>query len=121
MSAKTPGASRGKRVDAVMHTKRPKSERTGRPSQDVLDRAALDWLLRRQDRLGVAFDEERCFASGYKTNRVLRREGAPITFASVDYEGALTVVDPARFANALAAGIGKAKAFGCGLLLIRPL
>ena len=39
--------------------------------------------------------------------------------AAIDYEGLLEVRDPAVFTTALAQGIGKAKAFGCGLMLIR--
>lgn len=35
--------------------------------------------------------------------------------------GGVFVIDAERFATTLASGIGRAKAFGCGLLLVRPL
>lgn len=38
----------------------------------------------------------------------------------VDFEGTLRVVDPARLADALRAGIGAGKAFGFGLLSLAP-
>jgi CRISPR system Cascade subunit CasE len=38
----------------------------------------------------------------------------------VDFSGELTVVDPVTFGFALQNGIGRAKAFGCGLLLVTP-
>jgi CRISPR system Cascade subunit CasE len=44
-----------------------------------------------------------------------------MTFQSVRFEGLLTVIDPERFCQTLAAGIGSAKAFGFGLLSVaRP-
>lgn len=45
------------------------------------------------------------------------REGLAITRAEV--KGRLTVTDPATLATALTDGIGRARAYGCGLLLIR--
>jgi CRISPR system Cascade subunit CasE len=42
-----------------------------------------------------------------------------MTIAVLEFAGVLTVRDPARFLAALAQGFGHAKAFGCGLMLIR--
>jgi hypothetical protein len=44
-----------------------------------------------------------------------------LRFSTVDLTGELVVTDAERFATTLASGIGRAKAFGCGLLLVRPL
>ena len=41
------------------------------------------------------------------------------TIRTLDFEGRLKIVDSDRFKKALFQGIGSAKAFGCGLLLIR--
>lgn len=46
------------------------------------------------------------------------RKGQP-QFGIMDLEGALEVVDPALFVAQLSKGFGRAKAFGCGLMLIR--
>ncbi len=46
-----------------------------------------------------------------------RREGA--TFGILDLRGEIEIVDPAEFLTALAQGFGRAKAWGCGLMLIR--
>ena len=53
---------------------------------------------------------------------VIRREGArhPVTFSEIDYEGVLTVTDPEKLTAALFGGIGRARAYGCGLMLVRP-
>ncbi len=42
-------------------------------------------------------------------------------FLSVELSGELQVHDPERFVAMLSTGIGAAKAFGCGLMLIRPV
>ncbi len=46
------------------------------------------------------------------------RKGQP-QFGVMDLQGALKVVDPALFVAQLSKGFGRAKAFGCGLMLIR--
>lgn len=120
-SAPSHEGKRGRRVDAVMHKKRPRAERAGAAfDADQEQAAALEWLYKRAERLGVCFETTLCAASGYRTHTISRREGAAIRYASVDYEGVLRVVEPSLLVGALGAGIGKAKAFGCGLLLLRP-
>jgi CRISPR system Cascade subunit CasE len=42
-----------------------------------------------------------------------------VRFSTVDLEGEITIVEPERFTSAVLRGFGKAKAFGCGLMLIR--
>ena len=115
---------RGKRADAIMHAKRPAKEREAKGLQ-TLDRegqgkAALDWLYKREARLGIIFDRERCAAMSYDVIRAGESANrGRISFAAVDYEGVLEVREPPAFLAALSAGIGKAKAYGCGLMLIR--
>ena len=43
-----------------------------------------------------------------------------IQFSSVDYSGVLVVNDPERFLQRLAVGFGKSRAFGCGMMMIKP-
>lgn len=78
------------------------------------------WLARRGDQLGFMLDEEQLQVEAYRqhgddTGRMLR-------FSTVDFSGTLTVADPEIFVTrTLYRGIGHAKAFGCGLMLIRRL
>ena len=59
---------------------------------------------------------------GYEQHRGKRGE---LRCSSVDFSGSLPVVDPAALRTALFSGVGHAKAhakaFGCGMLLIRPI
>ena len=56
---------------------------------------------------------------GYRTHTVRRRGRAPICFSTLDFSGLLTVTAPEKFLSALYGGIGPAKGFGCGLLLVK--
>ena len=40
---------------------------------------------------------------------------------SVDFQGALTVIDPQAFCTAFEKGIGSAKSFGYGMLMLQPV
>jgi len=124
-TAKLAGVKNGraKRVDAVMNAKRPRAER-GNATFDAqeVEEAALNWLVKRQNRLGVVFDTARCAVSAYDVLRVPRgRSGEDMRFGVADYEGVMQVQDPAALLTAVCGGIGKAKAFGCGLMLVRPV
>jgi CRISPR system Cascade subunit CasE len=80
------------------------------------------WLKRQGGKAG--FTVEAAVVLGYRQLR-LRRDGASgrrgndLRFSTVDLEGALTVTEPSVFLAAIRQGFGKAKAFGCGLMLIR--
>nr|WP_281277565.1 type I-E CRISPR-associated protein Cas6/Cse3/CasE [Hankyongella ginsenosidimutans] len=44
----------------------------------------------------------------------------PVRFSTIDYEGVARVENPARLQAAMAHGVGRARRYGCGLLLVRP-
>jgi len=81
-----------------------------------------DWLARHLDTGGAAL--EQAHALGLRRSRVMRRardrhpksvEGPDALFA-----GTLCVRDPQAFAALVARGIGRHRAFGFGMLLLRP-
>ncbi|MEV7980191.1 type I-E CRISPR-associated protein Cas6/Cse3/CasE [Streptomyces sp. NPDC086519] len=49
------------------------------------------------------------------------RRGKPVTLVTVTYDGRLEVTDPALLRRTLTQGIGRAKAYGCGLITLAPL
>jgi CRISPR system Cascade subunit CasE len=118
-----PGRARGKRSDVVMDALKPvpKAERAERRS-DLIGPAATAWLRDRSAAAG--FTLLTVDADGYEQMRLPRTSGAdpkarPIRYSVLDLTGELDVTDPALFLAAVAAGFGRAKAFGCGLMLIR--
>jgi len=121
-------AGRVVRHDVVMHEKKRLLGERGlarwgewheRPAlPNLVRQTCLGWLLARAERLGCAFDEPSLLTEGYAQHRGKADE---LRFSSVDFSGELTVTDAALFTEALTRGVGHAKAFGCGLLLVRPL
>ncbi|WP_433270620.1 type I-E CRISPR-associated protein Cas6/Cse3/CasE [Actinosynnema sp. CS-041913] len=49
-----------------------------------------------------------------------RKDGTTITVDAVRFDGHLVITDPTAFTHALITGIGRAKAYGCGLLTLAP-
>jgi len=124
IAVKKPGAERSQRVDAVMHAKTKAAAQTGVKQSfdaEAIEQAALPWLFARAPALGVEFVSELCSAGGYRQIRIPQGKAQSISFSVIDYEGVLVVTDPDRIAHALTKGVGKARAYGCGLLLLRPL
>jgi len=47
------------------------------------------------------------------------KNGEKSGFSSVDFTGELQITDPEKFRQTLFQGMGRSKAFGCGLLMVR--
>lgn len=90
----------------------------GKPMlQELVHDACSKWLEQRGERFGFAVDLSLLMVEGYDQH--LGQPDRNLRFSTVDIAGQLTVVDPNAFEVALLHGIGRAKAFGCGLLLVR--
>lgn len=116
-----PGAKRGARADAIMHAKKklPVADRTNFTAKDASN-VAVQWLAKRGPQLGFELDTEATSADGYQQIRVPGAGGKPaIVYSEIEFTGALAVTDPNLLRHALYNGIGKARAYGCGLMLIR--
>lgn len=87
--------------------------------QEVIRSAGFAWLAAQGARHGFAVAENEVAVEGYQQHNVPREARPPITFSTIDYDGLLTVTDPDAFLEKLPLGFGAAKAFGCGLMLLR--
>jgi CRISPR system Cascade subunit CasE len=58
---------------------------------------------------------------GYRQHEFARGGGKPARVSTVDLSGLVQVVEPMAAVRALLGGIGHAKGFGCGLLLVRRM
>ena len=114
-------ARRGKsrRVDVVMDLLLSAPEHRNRAG--IRDRtaqtAAKAWIARQGTARG--FEPRTTQVEGYSTIELGRRRGEGASFGILDLTGILAVTDPEAFLAALASGFGRAKAWGCGLMLIR--
>jgi CRISPR system Cascade subunit CasE len=94
----------------------------------------LGWLLRQQDRAGFKVVEKppgKQLAPGLDTHdlrihgrRQLRfakkRNSGQVTLVTVTFDGRLDITDPEAFRATLTRGLGRAKAYGCGLMTLAP-
>ncbi|MFD4953753.1 type I-E CRISPR-associated protein Cas6/Cse3/CasE [Streptomyces sp. NPDC058451] len=74
------------------------------------------------DRYELTVRDQRALA--FEKSRTTATQGgrrAPVSLVTVTFDGRLEVTDPELLRRALTQGIGKAKAYGCGLLTLAPL
>lgn len=110
----------GKRHDLLMEAKRQARGQSEEPEiWPYQQQVAEAWLARQGDQYGFSLREVRVDA--YRQQQVasakMRRM---IQFSNVDYSGVLVVNDPALFLLRMTQGYGKSRAFGCGLMMIKP-
>ncbi len=110
----------GKRHDLLMEAKRQvRGQVDGPDIWQHQQQAAQVWLTHQGEKNGFSLQEVNVDA--YRQQQTSRSKSRQIIqFSSVDYSGVLTVNEPALFLQRLAQGYGKSRAFGCGLMLIKP-
>lgn len=107
--------------------------RAGWPETKPLAHVTVDqqenWLLDRAERLGFRIvpclvgrrDDESSEPDLAVVDRAVRRfdrQGSRVTIATATFQGHLEVIDVAAMRTSLVSGIGRAKAYGCGLLTV---
>lgn len=119
----TDKGGRSKRHDVLMHAKRQHRHQnlTGDDVKHYMDQAAHEWISneKRLGSWGINLDSLPDIGA-YTQHRSKKKKDQQIQFSSVDFQGVLTVADPAVFLSQYTRGFGRAKALGCGLMLIRP-
>lgn len=128
---------KNKRDDVVMHAKRSIKEQIGTkrwadigdesrpPLYEFIHEVVRDWFCGRDGNGGVAsrngfsINVEALQVDSYRQHYVRGGGSKEIRFSTVDLSGELEVVDSMAFRKTLLKGVGKAKAFGCGLMLVR--
>ena len=116
------GRKNAPKDDVVMHALRQAGEEAERgPLRRTLVRQeGVRWLARVAESRGFTAEEETLAVDGYRQHRLPRPgQAAPVRFSTLDFEGRLTVTEPETFLSSLAKGLGAARAFGCGLMLLR--
>jgi CRISPR system Cascade subunit CasE len=132
-SGKKGDSGKTTRYDVVMHALHatPRDKR-GEQRPTAIMQAGYRWLSERAERSGfrllakgppdVYDDEDADHAllriDGYEQWR-FARIGRKGRISVLDFDGILEVTDPALLLSAIASGFGRARAFGCGLMLIR--
>lgn len=110
----------GKRHDLLMEAKRQvKTQPDSRDIWTYQQQAALEWLSRQGEQNGFSLRE--ASVDAYRQQQIRREKSRQmIQFSCVDYAGVLVVNNPVLFLQRLVQGYGKSRAFGCGMMLIKP-
>lgn len=120
---KRDAAGKAHRHDVVMDAK---ARRTAAGDQawslqDLVQQEGVAWLAVRGPKHGFDPVPGTVVTSGYQQLRFWKpKVPGAVTISTFDLEGVLTVTDPAALSTMLQTGLGPAKGFGCGLMLIRP-
>ncbi|MFZ5503078.1 MAG: type I-E CRISPR-associated protein Cas6/Cse3/CasE [Pseudomonadota bacterium] len=132
------GAGKSQRHDVVMQAKRQLLEERGFSAKakwadwkdkdskpllyELVQKHCAAWIDSIAERNGFEIartpDAPRLEVDCYEQNKASKAD-RNIRFSAVDFSGELLVTEPEKFQQALFNGIGPAKAFGCGLLLVR--
>ena len=114
------------RHDVLMHAKK-QAQLDGKDySHDdihhLMQQAALNWISSddRLNKWGISLTQLPDIKA-YTPERIKKPSGKIMSFSSVDYQGVLTIEEPHLFWQQYQQGFGRAKAFGCGLMLIRNI
>lgn len=94
-----------------------------RPSmRELIEKTGFEWLNQRAKDNGFEITQEALQIDGYLAHHIKKKPKTKgIRYNSMDFSGHLRVTEPEKFKSLLMDGMGKSKAFGCGLLLIRRI
>ncbi len=117
-------SGRQHRHDVIMEAKlelKKKGENIILP--DIIQEYGGRWLLERATSRGFSLSPEGIRVDGYRQRRLFKgKANQPITFSTLEFNGTLTVTAPDVFVEkGLFEGIGAAKGFGCGLMLVKRI
>ena len=101
--------------------KSAKDKKEGFSKSKIIQEKGLEWLSGRAPNKGFSIETDSTMVMSYNPIKTGKKNRTSIRLSMVDYKGILTVEDPDLFIDSIGKGIGKARAFGCGLILIKPI
>lgn len=112
---------KSRRHDVVMQAKKDDDAATRSSGAELVEQTCLAWLRTRAEKAG--FELVGATVDSYRQQQQGRKRKADdaIQFSSVEFAGELVVRDPVIFQRMLFDGLGHAKAFGCGLMLVKAI
>ena len=118
------GEKRRQRVDLVMdelYNKKQDAELEPNDRSEMRNKIASEVAFNWMEKKGVSagFISNKVVCKDYNVRQFSRGGNNRLTFGILEITGILTVIDPDQFISAIGNGFGRAKAFGCGLMLIR--
>lgn len=122
--------TRAVKRDEKQQSKRAEQGKRDQPRRVVHrnPEAQIDWLIRQGERNGFVIPMGRNGRPDIAPSPAFRMQGKTylgdeaqkVSIDRVRYDGHLIVTEPDLFASAVRDGIGRGKAYGCGLLSLAP-
>jgi CRISPR system Cascade subunit CasE len=113
------------RANPVHSSCKEKNETSGRGKvfAHVTQRQQRQWFINRAQACGFSLDENAfdVVHTDWKKFRKANGSNHEVVLRTADFEGLLTITDAESFKDTLLSGIGRAKAYGCGLLTIATM
>jgi CRISPR system Cascade subunit CasE len=112
-------------MDVKYHLKHSNAVLSHEQIQVAQNQAVADWLVRKGTTAGFNIPEiDGLQIAAYQQQVLSKRSSVrndEIKFSSVDISGIIEVTDPVLFLQMLEKGLGSAKSFGCGMMMIRRI
>lgn len=86
---------------------------------ELIHDVGMKWLIRKGEQHGFAVKQFEVRIDNDQEYSVKPPGKKVFTLRTLDFEGKLKIVDADRFKRALFQGIGSAKSFGCGMMMIK--
>lgn len=113
--------AKGARQDVVIDAiHKARASRSPIDRRAITHEAGLAWLARKGNEHGFSLFEAEFRVDAHNVETFEKASGgSPLRISSMDFTGLLRVENAPAFKDALRTGIGPAKGFGMGLLLVR--
>jgi CRISPR system Cascade subunit CasE len=123
VARKVDGKKNSKYHDVWMDAKhKAKAEKlTEQKTDEFKQENTIKWLADRSEKNGFSLEMEKLQINAYRQHSALKKGSRSLRYSTVDYSGILIVTDIEKFKSILTNGLGRAKAFGCGLMLIKNI
>ncbi len=113
------GARRPKRYDLIMDAlHNTPSDILPQVRQEVVQRTAAEWLAKQGELHGFQPDCNRVHISRNRRLSIAEPDGGKMSFSMLDIGCPVKVVEAQKLEACIQSGLGGARAFGCGLILI---
>lgn len=90
------------------------------PESEIEYEAGLEWLKKRDEKNGFRCREDSLQIQRHETHRFKKRDsGRKIHLGILDMSGLLEVIDERKFVDTLREGMGKSRAYGCGMMMVK--
>ena len=97
------------------------SGKRGRVFPLVREEEQLRYLLDRSESNGFSVLKENFYVKNSNVAKLRKSGNNSIKILKVTIEGVLTITDKEKFKNMMIMGLGKKKAYGCGLMTVIPV